>query len=347
MKPPQNFLLVRTDRIGDVILSLPMAALIKKHFPNALITFLVREYTKPLVENNTFINEVITIREDNGKMKIMQNASILRGKFDACIIAFPTFRVALTLFLAGIKIRIGIGYRWYSFLFNKKVYEHRKYGEYHELEYNVRLLQQLGIQEHTNHSNVEFGLAINQNSHEKIITELESLGWTPLKNTIIFHPGSGGSAVDLPIGKMKQLIQKVSAEKNNVVIITGSIDEKKLCESLIVNNCVINKAGEYNLSELIALINMADILIANSTGPIHIAAALDKHVIGFYPKYAAVSPKRWGPYTEKAKVFQPTVCDGNCSREKCEKLNCMNSIDIQDILIAIQETIKSVEENRK
>lgn len=126
MNPPKNILIVRTDRIGDVVLSLPMAAIVKKHYPECKVTFLLRQYTKPLAENNPFIDDVIILRESNGKPSVGQNVALLKNRFDACVVAYPTYAISLILFLSGIRTRIGTGYRWYSFLFNKKIYDHRK-----------------------------------------------------------------------------------------------------------------------------------------------------------------------------------------------------------------------------
>jgi ADP-heptose:LPS heptosyltransferase len=73
---------------------------------------------------------------------------------------------------------------------------------------------------------------------------------------------------------------------------------------------------------------LTDLFISNSTGPIHIAAALDRWIIGFYPKIPACSQNRWGPYTKKKYIFTPAIDCVNCSRQQCEKLDCMNTIDI-------------------
>lgn len=340
MNSIKKILIVRTDRIGDVVLSLPLAVVLKKQIPEVQISFLVREYAAPLVKGNKFIDEVIVLSEKNGKPQITNNIVKLKGKFDACVVAFPTYPIALILFLSGINTRVGSGYRWYSFLFNKKIYEHRKFGERHELEYNIRLLQSLSITEEINRDNVEFGIQVNPAVNEKVRNKLESLGCSGKEQIIIVHPGSGGSAVDLPKDKMQLLVKNISDETNAVLIITGSSAEKELCNSLVVSKKIINTAGMFNLEELIALIYNSKILIANSTGPIHIAAALGKNVIGFYPKFTAASPKRWGPYTTKAEIFQPTVCDGNCSREKCEKINCMNSIEIENVLAAVKKLLQ-------
>ena len=339
MNPPNNILIVRTDRIGDVVLSLPLASIIKKHFPASKVSFLVCEYTKSLVENNLSVDEVLTLKTDGLKTKIFENVKQLKNKFDACVVAFPTFRIALILYLAGIKIRIGTGYRWYSFLFNYRSYDHRKFGERHELEYNVRLLKHIGINETVSEENVSFNLHPGEKSEQKIISELKDLGIDTGEKIVIIHPGSGGSAVDLPFEKMKNLIEMTARELDCRILITGNQNEMKLCDSLVVNMNTKNLAGRFNLGELTALIDKSVLLIANSTGPIHIAAALGKFVIGFYPTIAACSPKRWGPYTNKKIIFTPELDCKNCTRKQCENLNCMNTIDIQKVFQSIKKIL--------
>ncbi|NMB81711.1 MAG: glycosyltransferase family 9 protein [Ignavibacteria bacterium] len=331
MKKPQNILIVRTDRIGDVVLTLPLVSILKKKFHESKISFLSRNYTLPLIQNNPYINEAITLNEKNGQPEIFSNVKKLNGNFDTCVVAYPTFRIALIMFLAGIKIRIGTGYRWYSFLFNKKIYDHRKISEYHELEYNVRLLKALGIDEVVNPSIVQFNLQSTQESRHTVEEVLIANKVDLSKKIIILHPGSGGSSVDLPFDSMKNLIAKMAHELDVEILITGSGNEAELCQSLIVSEKTKNLAGVLELKEMIALIEKAEIMIANSTGPIHIAAALGKNVIGFYPKIVSCSDKRWGPYTNNKKIFSPTIDCKNCSRKQCEELNCMSSINIEEV----------------
>jgi lipopolysaccharide heptosyltransferase II len=337
MDSPGNILIVRTDRIGDVVLTLPIVSILKKNFPDSKISFLLRNYTLPLAQNNPGIDEVITLKEKNGQPEIISNAKKLRSKYGTCIVAYPTFRIALIMFLAGIKVRVGTGYRWYSFLFNKKIFDHRKVSEYHELEYNVRLLKALGINENVNPSNVQFNLHSTIESRQSVEAKLISRKVDLSKKIIILHPGSGGSSVDLPFESMKLLISKMAYELDVEILITGSTDETELCLSLIVNEKTKNLAGLFELKEMIALIERAEILIANSTGPIHIAAALGKNVIGFYPKIVSCSDKRWGPYTNRKKIFSPNINCSNYSRKQCEELDCMSSINIDDVF----ETVKS------
>ena len=139
MNSPKKILIVRTDRIGDVVLSLPMAELVKKKYPGCEVAYFIREYTSSLIDGNPFVDEVIIAEESEGKIPFLKNLNKIKSKnFDTCVIANPTLRISLMMFFAGINNRIGTGYRWYSLLFNKKVFEHRKYGEKHELEFNIK-----------------------------------------------------------------------------------------------------------------------------------------------------------------------------------------------------------------
>lgn len=337
----KNILIVRTDRIGDVVLSLPLARIIKEKYPDAKVTFLVREYTKALPVNNPFIDEVITLEEKSSKVLIKENVCKLRQKkFDTAFIVYPTFRISLIIFLSGIKKRIGSGYRLYSFLFNKKVFEHRKDAVKHELEYNLSLLSAIGIQNTGGINNVSFDLNVSKSSLKKVDEVLNSVGIKRDEKFIVIHPGSGGSAVDLPIDKFKELI-KLLTDKKYKIVLTGSEKETEICNKLTLNEFVFNLAGKFNLEELVALISKGSMLVANSTGPIHIAAALNKYTFGFYPKVKVCSAQRWGPYTEKKFIYEPALDCKDCTIEQCEKLNCMNTININSVF----NNIVSVMEN--
>jgi heptosyltransferase-3 len=313
MIKPKNLLIVRTDRIGDVILSLPIAEIIKKHFPECRITFLVRDYTKEILNDHPFIDDVIILKELNGKIPITENVKLIRPyQFDNSIIVYPTFQTSFIIFLSGIKNRIGTGYRWYSFFFNKRLYEHRKYAD-----------------------NVNFNIRINKQSIKKVEDVLASDGIKNDRFLIIVHPGSGSSAVDLPLNKFKVLVEELAKKDNYQIIFTGSKSETEMCNELKVNSEVKSYAGMFNLSELIALISRSNMFIANSTGPLHIAAALDKYVIGFYPNLLACSAKRWGPFTNKKTIFTPNSDCVDCRREQCSRSNCMNTINVMEIVAEV------------
>ncbi len=348
MIKPKNLLIVRTDRIGDVVLSLPLAPIIKKHLPECKITFLVRNYTKALVDNHPYIDDVIILKEKGKKIPVRENvANIAKYNFDAAVIVYPTFVTSLIIYLSKIKNRIGTGYRWYSFLFNQKIYEHRKFAEKHELEYNVNLLRKFGIEENVSPARVEFHIFPDKSSEEKIDEILRRSEIKTDDPIIIIHPGSGGSSVDLPQQKFRSLVEKIAHDLTENIILTGSDREKYLCENLKLRAGILNLAGKLDLPGMIALIKKCSIFISNSTGPIHIAAALNKYTIGFYPRIAACSVDRWGPYTDKKVVFLPKIECTDCSREQCDRLNCMNSIEVTDIFYETEKIYKFIQDERR
>ena len=339
---PKNILIVRTDRIGDLILTLPLAGLIKKQYPDSRVSFLVREYTKNIVSNHPYVDEVIVLKESDGNVPLFENVNIIKQKkFDTCIVVYPRFKISLIVFFSGIKNRIGTGYRWYSFLFNRKVYEHRKNAERHELEYNVNLLEKLGVKTNISDSSVSYDFRVDESSLQNVIRILIDEKIDLQKPIIIVHPGSGGSSIDLSINKFAELVRKLD-EDNYQVILTGSKNEIELCEKIKSSNKVKNLAGRFNLDELTALISKSVMFISNSTGPIHIAAALGKYTVGFYPKIISCSQARWGPYTNKKLVYEPQIDCKNCTREQCEKLNCMDSIDITKVYTDIKNVLNKL-----
>ena len=343
-KELKNILLVRTDRIGDVVLTLPLAGMIKTHYPKCKVSFLVRNYTKDILINHPFVDEIVVLDEEKGSANIFSNLKRISGKkYDACIIVNPTFKISLILFLSGIRKRIGTGYRWYSFLFNEKVFEHRKYAEKHELEFNVNMLQKIGIDESINEKNVLYNLQVDKESLvyiEKVLYD-ESIDLE--KPLIIIHPGSGGSSIDLPINKFIELIQKLNEEQVQIII-TGNNQEIDICNQLAVSKSIKNFAGKFNLTQLTALISKANVFISNSTGPIHIAAALGKFTVGFYPKILSCSKERWGPYTEKKLVYIPELDCKNCDRRQCEQLDCMESINIDSVYSDLKKVLAQIKE---
>jgi len=341
---PKNILIVRTDRIGDLVLTLPLAGLIKKQYPNSKVSFLVREYTKNIAINHQFIDEVIVLKEVNKKASLFYNVNLIKHKnFDSCIVVYPRFKISLIIFLSRVKNRIGTGYRWYSFFFNQKIYEHRKNAERHELEYNVNLLEKLGIKNTVTDNNIRYDLKVDEHSLQNVIKVLLYEKLDLQKPFIIVHPGSGGSSIDLPENKFAELVSKLNND-NYQIILTGNKNETELCDKIKSSDKVKNLAGKFNLDELTALISRSVLFISNSTGPIHIAAALGKYTVGFYPKIVSCSQERWGPYTNKKLVYEPQIDCKNCTREQCEKLNCMDSIDIVKVHSDIKNVLNKFQE---
>ena len=300
----------RTDRIGDVLLTLPMVDALKSKYPNAMIDLLVQQRVYELIYDYPGLNKVHAIdKVTASKVKAVCGSN----EYDLAIAVYPTFEVALGLYLGGVKYRLGTGYRWYSFLFNMPHYQHRKEAIKHESDYNLDLLNELNV---VYGKKLEVKFQVKNEHIESAVGKLKVLGFNENERFVVIHIPSLGSAKVWSNSNFKQLIEAILANVNNCyqVVLTGTMDEeeqvKRITGQLPVNNRIFG-VFDLNLKELAALLSKAKLFLGNSTGPIHIAASVGTFVVGLYSPVKVESPLRWGPLTDKKKIFVPDEDDNS------------------------------------
>ena len=119
------------------------------------------------------------------------------------------------------------------------------------------------------------------------------------------------------------------------VIVTGTDRERELVETVasIAGERVTTLSGTLSLKQLAALAKRASLFVANSTGPLHIAATVGTPVVGLYPQITALSAARWGPYTSRKSILSPKDKPADCRKclggtMPCE---CMSSISVEAV----------------
>ena len=343
----QRILLIRTDRIGDVILTTPMISLLHKEYPEAELYFLTRAYTAPLLDHYQFLHQTI-IYDPEGKHKgvigHLRLARMLKKlEVDAAFLFFPTYNLAYSLRCAGIKYRIGTGYRWYSFLLNNRIFEHRKFGLKHELEYNLSLLKNF-IASPPTADQVRFDFQFDEDLKK---LKHKILQKNDLKdNYLIIHPGSGGSAPNLSPEMFSRIIEYLGEKIQLPIFLVGSKSEKSLIDGIAQDSKyshLIKITGEWDLESYMAMIAGSKLFISNSTGPLHIARAFDIPLIAFYCPAIPCSPRRWGPYNQIQSVLQPDVepCKTGNPRT-CPHGNCLDSIKWEDIKNILDKRLEEI-----
>ena len=341
----ENVLIVRTDRIGDVVLTLPMIPALHAKFAGLRISMLLRSYTKELVEGFSGLDTILTCDRGNEPKGFFTLLSeICRGQFDIVFVVHPSIRLAVLMVLAGIRLRVGTGYRWYSFLFNRKLFEHRKTAERHEAEYNLSLLKAVGCDIQ---SVPPISLSLPSAASEAAVRELNRLGIARSDKLVVLHPGSGGSARDWRAENFGDLAKALKKDGCSVVV-TGTAAESSLVEQVIKRSdgVALPSVGRLSLKELAAFISFARLFVSNSTGPLHIAAAVGVPVIAFYPPIRECSPTRWGPLAEQKAVFvaDNALCE-RCRGGPCQGDDCMDQITVEQALGAARKLIFPGEKN--
>jgi ADP-heptose:LPS heptosyltransferase len=127
------------------------------------------------------------------------------------------------------------------------------------------------------------------------------------------------------------------------VLITGGASECELFRSFeaLAKEPVHSLIGELTLKELAALLKRADLMAANSTGPLHIGAAVGTSVIGFYPPLRAANVQRWGPWGQLNSTFTPPKEEClKCTGQSCPAWNCMRLITVEEVMRFAGEILK-------
>jgi len=318
-----RIILSRTDSIGDVILTLPVAGVLKKKFPKVEILFLGRNYTRDIAEVSTYIDKFIDWDEIQKCNPSEQITRLKEFQADVIVHVFPVAEIAYLAKKANIPIRIGTTGRLYHyFTCNKLVPISRKKSEFHEAELNLKLLAPIlkNVEIELDRIDKYYGFTLIDSLPEKFQKEISKD-----KFNLIMHPKSKGSAREWGLKNFGHLIEILPQDKFKIFI-TGTENEGKLLQQYILDKYpeVIDMTGKLTLKELVSFINATDGLIAASTGPLHIAAALGKVALGIYPPIRPMHPGRWAPIGPKASYI---VENKDCS--KCRKTThceCMENI---------------------
>ncbi|AMR31360.1 glycosyl transferase family 9 [Mucilaginibacter sp. PAMC 26640] len=299
----KHILISRTDAIGDVVLTLPMAGYLRLLYPAAKILFLGRTYTGPVIRCCTSVDEFIDYN-DLLKLDEKQQIAFLKHKhIDTIIHVLPNKHIAALGKRAGIKTRIGTRNRvfhWFSC--NVLVKLSRKKSDLHEAQLNLVLLKPLGLESVqtipaiVNHNEFKPTIAIPARLNELLVKD---------RFNLILHPKSHGSGVEWGLDKFKQLAEALAASGVRIFI-TGSDKEQALLadwvKTLPAN--VTDVTGQLTLDELIAFIAASDGLVASGTGPLHLAGALGVHTLGLFPSSRPIHPGRWAPIGKKAEYLE-------------------------------------------
>ena len=342
----KRIIISRTDNLGDVILTLPMAGILKQEIPGCYILFLGKKYTKPLIAACEFVDEFV----DWDELKQMLDAGcwmLDNEKFqaDAIIHVFPVREIQKLAKDSKIPLRIGTSHRWFSWLYcNKLVHYSRKKSNLHEAQLNLKLLEPLGITKEFPLSEIPlfYGLTkltslrvdelTSSSTHQLTSAPAHQLASSPTRQlfNLILHPKSKGSAREWGLNNFSRLIDLIPEDKYRIFI-TGTKEEGALMKDFLYQhrNRVTDMTGKLSLSELLSFINSCDGLVAASTGPLHIAAALGKRAVGIYAPMRPIFPERWAPLGKNSTYL---VLDKKC--DACRKsgdCECIRAITAEQV----------------
>jgi len=338
---PRHILVVRTDRIGDFVLSLSAIQAIRTAFPDARLDVMVSPDTRELAERSPAIDHIIVddMRGDDrgprGFIQLLRR--VRRESYDVVLLLHPTTRLAALFFLSGIRQRIGTGYRLYSLFFTRRVWHHRRRAERHESEYCLELAGTLGADQSPHLPSIVLS------EEDRRWASGQAARWSVGDDLlVVIHPGSGGSARDWSPENYRELVRHLAGRPGVQVAVTGSQDEAQLVTSVAGagSGRAHSLAGGASLGQFAALLQGSALVVTNSTGPLHLASAVGTATVSIFCPIVACSPKRWGPMGEGHRVFVPDVppCDA-CTGQDCAYYDCMDRVRPEEVVATISSIL--------
>ncbi len=317
---PARIGLLRNDALGDTLLCLPVATAARRLGRETEVELVCAPGLVDLMRAHPDLSEAVA--DPGGRAADL--ARVLRSRdYGALLVLRPTPRNALAALMAGIPLRAGTAWRFYGPLFNVRWWGHRKENLRHEVEYNLELLQALTGQEA---GTPQLYLPPPPSDQGPARTLMEGEGIRLDQNLVALHPGSRGSAPAWPIEHFQRLAGLLRADGIQVAV-TGVGAEHDLTARVAEVPGVVDLTGRTTLGQLAWVYKSCDTMISNSTGPLHLAAAVGTKVVGVYPAGRPFSPVRWGPWGPGHKAFQaPSEGCPRCERGDCTEHDAMARI---------------------
>ncbi|MCL5773576.1 MAG: lipopolysaccharide heptosyltransferase II [Firmicutes bacterium] len=345
MKEPEKdfkkILIIHTHGgIGDVLLSTAVVRALKRNFPDADITVMVKNSTSGIFEGNPDVSNIIgweerSFREDLETLK--------RSGFDLSVVLWSTSREAWLTYRAGIPRRIGQdGRLLYSFLYNDKIKVRSEHGdtESHWTKILMDYLAPLGIR----NEKIEITFPVSEKDRKVAEELLKTFDVKAEDNLIGLHMGKGMKITEenWPLENFALYADAIIDKYGVKIILTGSNEEAPLVKIIEkkMKNKSVNIAGKTSLKVLGAVISKCKAFVCPDSGPMHIAAALGIPTVAIFPLKEDF-PQRWRPYGADFEIVrkEKIACTKKCIKMKCARFECMAEIKVDEVLSALDKLV--------
>jgi len=281
---------VRLDRLGDFILTLPAIDALRQVYPAAEVSLLLAPWIGPLGACVEGVNRVVEAQSDAGVLR----TTLMGLEPDLVVCISRGAAPAIAAVRAGVPHRVGTGYRYYSPLFTRRVDERRRASGRHELEYALSFAHRVGAPA----VRARFPLRSDEGSQAEIGAWLTDCDVG--RDFVLIHPGSGGSCPRWPLERYIDLAVRLAGDGCPVLFTVGPADADVLAvadqEQGSIRGVPFFSGSLPHVSEVA---RRASLVVSNSTALVHLAAAHGTPALALHAPWTSCSVSRWGPYVDR------------------------------------------------
>lgn len=337
-----NLLVWLPGPMGDAILSTPALRAIRERYPQAKITYLADKIIREVLEPCVFCDQWLNLEDKNAFKTAKQ---LKKHNFNQAILFKNSFGSALSVFMAGIKNRVGYNRDGRGFLLTEKLSAPKDYnGKFMPIsmiDYYLAIASWLGA-DINNHS---LQLTVDANDYAALKVKLPDIVNSQAPLIVLVPGGAFGPSKCWPSEKFAQTADwLIDNYKAKVIISVAPAEaEKKIARQICdnsANELVDLSARSLSLGELKALYSIANLVICNDTGPRHIAIALGKKVITLF----GPNDPAWTQtgHSQEIQIIGKAPCVP-CLKPICQQPNhiCMESISVEKVCLAAKHLLGS------
>lgn len=342
-----NILVLKPGRLGDVLMTTPLVASLRAAYGDARIDYAVGDASSAAVLTNPDLDEVIPLFETGGSMegtlvRAVRAAARLRWRrYDMAFSADRSAAVHLVTYLAGIPRRFGIARGPGALLLTDAVPDA---PDRHEVDLYLAMAERAGLQK--KHMRKDLKYVPTQAALEGAIQVLRSQAFEELPFRVALCPGVGIEANQAmyhkqwPGERYALLANEMIERYGGGVVLLGDESEREM-NFLIrndINHPVLDLTGRLDIDGMGAVMQLCDAVIANDTGPMHLAVAVGTPTVGIFGPTAA---RNNGPYGMRHRSVQSHIWCGPCARIGGPMVDCgaacIQRITVRD-LVSVLET---------
>ena len=331
MSTDDKLLIVGPAWIGDMVMAQSLYKLLLSRRPGLRIDVIAPPWSKPILDRMPEVNRAIELDVAHGESAFGKRRNLgrrLRGRGYRRAIVLPrSLKAALAPFFAAVPVRTGYRGEWRFALIN----DARPFDPV-RLDQTVKRFIALGLSRDEDELPMPPQPSLRTDG-ENLRSAVKRLGLKPGTANVAIMPGAEyGPAKRWPADRFAALAARL-ADAGSQVWLLGSERERKLGEAVRAasdRDGVVNLCGRTTLADAVDLLGAASVAVTNDSGLMHVAAAVDTHVIGLY---GSSSPGYTPPLTERADILYRGLDCSPCHKRKCPlgHFNCMMELSVDAV----------------
>ena len=319
----RSILIIKPSSLGDIVHALPTARALRRLWPSASLSWLVKQRWAEVLDGNPDLDHVLAVDLSIGGWP--QTIRALRAdRFDLVVDLQGLLRSGVLGWLSGARHRVGFsngreGSPWF--------YTHTTPVpdlSVHAVERYLLLARSLGAATDPL-SSASFPLPDDPAANTRIAALLATEGIPAGASFVALNAAARWDTKRWPAESFAHVADRLQQSGAWRVVLIGSHDEEAVGRQVQghMRTQPIDLVGKTTLKELISLLRRVRVLITNDSGPMHLAAALGTPVVAMF---GPTDPIRTGPYGAGHEVLRAGIPCSPCFSRRCVNANPMECL---------------------